>query len=45
VASGQVETRAKTSREAIFTPRLRVADHDALNAILRERMLAHARRP
>ena len=32
----------KTSRERIFTPRLRVADYDELNAVLRERTLAHA---
>jgi hypothetical protein len=39
---GQVENQVKTSREAIFTPRLRVADYDELNAILRERTLAYA---
>jgi transposase len=41
---GQVENQVKTSREAIFTPRLRVADYDELNAILRERSLAYAAR-
>jgi len=41
---GQVENQVKTSREAIFTPRLRVADYNELNAILRERTLAYAAR-
>ena len=34
----------KTSREDDFKPRPRVADYDELNAILRERTLAHAAR-
>jgi transposase len=41
---GQVENQVKTSREAIFTPRLRVASYAELNAVLRERALAHAER-
>ena len=41
---GQVENQVKTSREAVFTPRLRVADYDELNVILRERTLAYASR-
>ena len=32
----------KTSRQQFFTPRLRVADYDELNAVLRERVLAWA---
>lgn len=39
---GRVESQVRTSRERVFTPRLRVADHDGLNAVLRERTLAHA---
>ena len=38
---GQVESQVKTSRERIFTPRLRVADYDELNAVAR----ASARSP
>jgi transposase len=39
---GQVESQVKTSRQQFFTPRLRVADYDELNAVLRERVLAWA---
>ena len=41
---GQVENQVKTSRDAIFTPRLRAANYDELNAVLRERVLAYAAR-
>jgi hypothetical protein len=41
---GQVENQVKSSREVVFTPRLRVADYNELNAILRERTLDHAAR-
>ncbi len=39
---GQVESQVKTSRQQFFTPRLRVADYDELNVVLRERVLAWA---
>ncbi len=40
---GQVESQVKTSRERFFTPRLRAADYDELNAILEERVVSHAK--
>ena len=40
---GQVENQVKTSRERFFTPRLRAADYDELNAILEERVVSHAK--
>jgi len=39
---GQVESQVKLSRQRFFTPRLRVADYDELNALLRDRVQAHA---
>lgn len=39
---GQVENQVKTSRDSIFTPRLRVANYAELNEVLRERALAEA---
>ena len=41
---GQVENQVKTSREGLFTPRLRVANYDDLNMILHERAIAQAAR-
>jgi len=40
---GQVENQVQTSRNAFFKPRLHAADYDELNAMLRERVIAHAK--
>ena len=39
---GQVENQVKLSRQRYFTPRLRVHDYAELNAVLHERVPAHA---
>ena len=40
---GQVENQVGLVRERFFTPRLRVASYDELNALLLDRCVAHAR--
>jgi len=40
---GQVENQVQTSRDGIFKPRIHAANFDELNAMLRERVIAHAK--